>query len=188
MNTSRFFKKSEAKPVKTIVNNVSGVVKPGEVVAIMGASGAGKSTFLNALVFRNTQGLDIDGQRYFNGNVATPNAMRAVSAYIQQADLFIGTLTPREHLTFMSRVNMDKSVPRSMRKERVDAVIEELGLSKCQNTIIGIPGYIKGISGGESKRLAFATEILTNPPLLFCDEPTSGLDSFMAENVVKMLQ
>jgi len=83
---------------------------------------------------------------------------------------------------------MDQSLPRSMIKEIVDAVIDDLGLSKCQNTIIGIPSYIKGISGGEAKRLAFATEVLTNPPLLFCDEPTSGLDSFMAENVIKVLR
>ena len=64
----------------------------------------------------------------------------------------------------------------------------QLGLTKCANTLIGIQGRIKGISGGESKRLAFASEVLTNPPLLFCDEPTSGLDSYMAQNVVEVLK
>jgi len=54
--------------------------------------------------------------------------------------------------------------------------------------LIGIQGRIKGISGGESKRLAFASEVLTNPPLMFCDEPTSGLDSYMAQNVVEVLR
>jgi len=181
-------RKAQPKPAKTIVEDVSGVVHPGELVAIMGASGAGKSTFLNALLFRNIQGLDVTGQRYFNGNVATPNAMTAVSAYIQQDDLFIGTLTPREHLTFMARVSMDSKIPKKKRMERVNAVIKELGLTKCQNTIIGLPGRVKGISGGESKRLAFATEVLTNPPLLFCDEPNSGLDTYMAANVVDVLR
>ena len=54
--------------------------------------------------------------------------------------------------------------------------------------MIGVQGRIKGISGGEQKRLAFASEVLTNPPLLFCDEPTSGLDSYMAQNVVEVLR
>ena len=59
---------------------------------------------------------------------------------------------------------------------------------RCADTLIGIAGRVKGISGGESKLLAFACEVLTNPPLLFCDEPTSGLDSYMAQNVVMVLK
>lgn len=65
-------------------------------------------------------------------------------------------------------------------------VYPQLALSKCQNTVIGIPGRLKGISGGEMKRLSFASEVLTDPPLMFCDEPTSGLDSFMAQNVIQV--
>ncbi len=112
-------------------------------MAIMGASGAGKSTLLNALTFRNTGGLQVEGSRFVNGNPVSPNGLTAVSAYIMQDDLFIGTLTPREHLEFMARVRMDRSVPKHRRKERVDAVIQELGLMKCQNTLIGVPGRIK---------------------------------------------
>lgn len=62
--------------------------------------------------------------------------------------------------------------------------MNDLGLMKCRNTRIGINGVKKGISGGESKRLLFASELLNDPPLLFCDEPTTGLDSAMAESVV----
>lgn len=64
----------------------------------------------------------------------------------------------------------------------------QLGLTGCGNTIIGIPGRVKGISIGEKKRLAFACEILIDPMILFCDEPTSGLDSFMAKQVVHSLK
>ena len=67
----------------------------------------------------------------------------------------------------------------------------QLGLSKCLNTLVGSSSNqktIKGISGGEMKRLSFASEVLTNPPLMFCDEPTSGLDSFMAQNVIEVLR
>jgi ABC-type multidrug transport system ATPase subunit len=115
-------------------------------------------------------------------------SLTAVSAYIQQDDLFIGSLTPREHLEFLSRVRMDRDVPQEQRRRRVDEVIRELGLTKCENTLIGVAGRFKSISGGEAKRLAFASEVLTNPPLLFCDEPTSGLDSYMAQNVVETLK
>nr|AHK05663.1 ATP-binding cassette transporter sub-family G 125057 [Tigriopus japonicus] len=181
------FKKSEKK-IKQIVKQASGYVKPGELVAIMGASGAGKSTLLNALTFRNLDGLDLTGTRYANGVPISPNSLTSVSAYIQQDDLFIGTLTPREHLEFQALVRMDREIPYKARMARVDSVLHELGLTKCAKTVIGVPGRIKGISGGEMKRLAFASEVLTNPALLFCDEPTSGLDSYMAQNVVEVLQ
>lgn len=155
----------------------------------MGASGAGKSTLLNALTFRNLSGIVVEsGNRYANGVSVTPNSLTSVSAYVQQDDLFIGTLTVKEHLRFQAKVRMDKDIPYEKRMERVDTVMKELGLTKCANTIIGIQGRITGISGGESKRLAFASEVLTNPPLLFCDEPTSGLDSYMAQNVVEVLK
>lgn len=64
----------------------------------------------------------------------------------------------------------------------------QIGLKKCEHTMIGQTGIIKGLSGGEKKRLSFAAEVLTNPSLMFCDEPTSGLDSFMALNVVQVLK
>ena len=67
---------------------------------------------------------------------------------------------------------------------RINEVIKELNLTKSQKTFIGQGDQAKGISGGEKRRLAFASEILDNPSLLFCDEPTSGLDSFMAESIV----
>lgn len=83
---------------------------------------------------------------------------------------------------------MDRAIPYHQRMKRVEEVISELALTKCQDTRIGVPGKTKGISGGEMKRLSFAAEVLTNPSLMFCDEPTSGLDSFMALNVVQVLK
>jgi len=71
---------------------------------------------------------------------------------------------------------MDKNIPYEERMKRVNEVVAEMGLGKAIDTLIGVQGRIKGISGGESKRLALASELLTNPPLMFCDEPTSGLD------------
>jgi ABC-type multidrug transport system ATPase subunit len=74
-------------------------------------------------------------------------------------------------------LQMANSYSTREKNERVEEVINQLNLKKCENTFIGIPEKnVKGISGGERRRLAFACELLTNPNLLFCDEPTSGLD------------
>lgn len=157
-------------------------------MAIMGASGSGKTTLLNTLMFRSLPNLQVSGRRAVNGIPVSCSTLATLSAYVQQDDLFIGTLTVREHLVFQALVRMDRAIPYHRRMARVDEVISELALKKCQDTLIGVPGKMKGISGGEMKRLSFASEVLTDPPLMFCDEPTSGLDSFMALNVALVLK
>ncbi|XP_060861010.1 protein white [Metopolophium dirhodum] len=173
---------------KQLLNNVSGSARPGELLALMGSSGAGKTTLLNSLTFRSDHNVIESGIRSINGIPVNSKLLTAVSAYVQQHDLFIGTLTVREHLIFQAMVRMDRHIPYEKRMARVEDVIQELSLSKCQNTIIGVTGRIKGLSGGEMKRLSFASEVLTDPPLMFCDEPTSGLDSYMAQNVISVLK
>ena len=85
-------------------------------------------------------------------------------------------------------VRMDRNFSTEDRKKKVDDTIAALGLGKSADTLIGVTGRIQGISGGEKKRLAFASEVLTNPSLFFCDEPTSGLDSSMAKSVVEVMK
>lgn len=130
----------------------------------------------------------VSGTRYANGIEVTSDSLVSVSAYVQQADLFLGALTVHETLLFQAKLRMETSMSKENRKIRVEQVMDDLGLTKCRNTTVGIHGIVKGISGGELKRLSFACEVLTNPQLLFCDEPTSGLDSFMAYNVVDVLR
>jgi ABC-type lipoprotein export system ATPase subunit len=79
---------------------VSGVARPGELLAIMGASGAGKTTLLNTLMFRSPPSLQVSGRRALNGVHVNSSTLASLSAYVQQHDLFIGTLTVREHLIF----------------------------------------------------------------------------------------
>ena len=110
---------------------------PGDFLAILGASGAGKSTLLNTLLFRNLRGLRVSGARTANGQRVTPTSLTAVSAYVQQDDLFIGTLTPREHLAFQAAVRMDEDVVAEERQRRVEEIISEMGLTKCADTVIG---------------------------------------------------
>uniref|UniRef100_A0A0K0DJL5 ABC transporter domain-containing protein n=1 Tax=Angiostrongylus cantonensis TaxID=6313 RepID=A0A0K0DJL5_ANGCA len=169
---------------RVLLDNVSGFAKPGQLMALMGASGSGKTTLLNTLLARNLKGLEVEGTVEVNGN-EVGRQISAISGYAQQEELFIGTLTVREYLSIQAvlRTNLSKKG----RELRVGAILSKLGLTKCQNTRIGVVGIRKGISGGEARRLTFACEMLSNPALLFCDEPTTGLDSFMAENVVTVL-
>ncbi|CAL2032003.1 unnamed protein product [Caenorhabditis brenneri] len=171
---------------KEVIKNVSGVAEPGEVLALMGGSGAGKTTLMNILAHLDTNGVEYYGDVTVNGKKITKQKMRQMCAYVQQVDLFCGTLTVREQLTYTAGMRM-KNCTAEEKMNRVESVLRDMNLVDCQNTLIGIPNRMKGISIGEKKRLAFACEILTDPQILFCDEPTSGLDAFMASEVVRAL-
>ncbi|PIO69518.1 ABC transporter, ATP-binding protein [Teladorsagia circumcincta] len=86
-----------------------------------------------------------------------------------------------------NKARLRTNLSQERREKRVNVILAQLGLTKCQNNRIGVAGVRKGISGGEARRLTFACELLSNPGILFCDEPTTGLDSFMAEHVVVVL-
>ena len=92
--------------INEICYQVSGVVRPGEFLALMGASGAGKTTLLDCLTFRNTGKLKISGQRHINGAQVNTDSLARISGYVQQDDLFIGTLTVSEHLRFQVRPSL----------------------------------------------------------------------------------
>ncbi|PBC32436.1 Protein white [Apis cerana cerana] len=183
-----FLKRRKSIERRHLLKDVCGVAYPGELLVIMGSSGAGKTTLLNALTFRSGCGVIASGVMAANGRRVSSTILTSRTAYVQQDDLFVGTLTVKEHLLFQAMVRMDRKIPMEQRFDRVHQVINELALTKCKNTVIGQPGRIKGLSGGEMKRLSFASEVLTDPPLMFCDEPTSGLDSFMAHQVVSVLK
>ncbi|XP_011503805.1 PREDICTED: protein white-like [Ceratosolen solmsi marchali] len=183
-----FNKRNEICYQKHILKNVSGIAYPGELLVIMGSSGAGKTTLLDALTYQHKTEVVMSGNITINGKRVNSSMLTSQMAYVQQHDLFIGTLTVKEHLIFQALVRMDKKIPYYQRIQRVNEIISELALINCQNTVIGIPGRLKGISGGEMKRLSFASEVLTDPPLMLCDEPTSGLDSCVAHQVITVLK
>lgn len=171
---------------KQILFNVSGEVKAGTLLAIMGASGAGKTTLLSVLAETISKNMQVTGQVLIDNE--TSSNINNFSSFIQQDDLFIGTLTTKEHLLIQAELRMGTTTTEKERIDRVENIMKSLGLIKCQNTLIGVPGRVQGISGGELRRLAIATELINHPQILFADEPTSGLDSFMAMNVVKSLR
>ena len=104
-----------------------------------------------------------------------------------QDDALMATATPRESLEFSATLRLPPGTDSDTIKNLVDAMLEELGLEGCADTMIG-GALIKGISGGQKKRTSVGIEIITNPSLLFLDEPTSGLDSYTAFSCVKLLK
>ncbi|ETP55307.1 hypothetical protein F442_00093 [Phytophthora nicotianae P10297] len=169
---------------KVIIHDANGVAHPGELLAIMGPSGAGKSSLLDCLSGRNAS---VEGSILVNGVQAGTQKLRKLVAYAMQDEMFHSTLTVKEHLVFQARLRLGGHFSKKQCQHRANAVLHELGLTGCKDTLIG--GWmLRGISGGEKKRLVFASEILTNPAVLFVDEPTSGLDSCMARAVVQQLK
>lgn len=104
-----------------------------------------------------------------------------------QENVLLGTLTVRETITYSAHLRLPSSMSKEDIKSHVDGTILELGLHDCADTMIG-NWHLRGISGGEKKRLSIALEILTKPQLLFLDEPSSGLDSASAFFVIQTLR
>lgn len=114
--------------------------------------------------------------------------MNRLSGFVYQDDIFYGALTVMEHLTCMAHLKLDRRISAYEVESIIRDVVERTGLMKCLKTKIGEEGEGKMLSGGEKKRLAFATELLTQPAILFCDEPTTGLDAYNAQKIVETLQ
>ncbi|KAL6202752.1 hypothetical protein ACLB2K_026457 [Fragaria x ananassa] len=110
-----------------------------------------------------------------------------VAAYVTQENVLLGTLTVRETITYSAHLRLPTSLTKQEVNDIVDATITDMGLQDCSHRLIG-NWHLRGISGGEKKRLSIALEILTKPRLLFLDEPTSGLDSAAAFFVVQILR
>ncbi|XP_072051511.1 broad substrate specificity ATP-binding cassette transporter ABCG2-like [Amphiura filiformis] len=171
------------KVEKTILKGISGVFKPG-LNAIMGPTGSGKTTFLDILAARkDTSGLT--GRVLVNGK-PLPADFRLISGYVIQNDAVMATLTVRENLTFSAALRLPSSVNKKEREQRVQDVIQELGLQDCADTRIG-DEIIRGVSGGERKRTGVGMELIIKPGILFLDEPTTGLDASTAGSVITLL-
>ncbi|KAG6483820.1 ABC transporter G family member STR2-like [Zingiber officinale] len=165
-----------------LLHRITGHAPKGRVTAVMGPSGAGKSTFLDALAGRIASG-SLQGKVTLDGREIHPSLMKHVSAYVMQDDRLFPMLTVYETLTFAADFRLG-SIPIQEKKERVERLIEQLGLTWSRNTYIGDEGT-RGVSGGERRRVSIGVDIIHKPALLFLDEPTSGLDSTSAHSVIE---
>ncbi|KAL9115386.1 MAG: hypothetical protein Q9227_000707 [Pyrenula ochraceoflavens] len=172
---------------KQILSGIQGVAHPGELMAIMGASGAGKTTFLDILARKNKRGL-INGNFYVNGEKVDNNDFRSVVGFVDQEDTMLPTLTVHETILTSALLRLPRDMGRKVKEQRVYEVERQLGIFHIKDQIIGSEeGRGRGISGGEKRRVGIACELVTSPSILFLDEPTSGLDAYNAFNVVECL-
>ncbi|XP_023122123.2 broad substrate specificity ATP-binding cassette transporter ABCG2-like isoform X1 [Amphiprion ocellaris] len=169
---------------KDILIDLNGIMKPG-LNAIMGATGSGKSSFLDVLAARKDPA-GLSGEVLIDGAPQPPN-FKCLSGYVVQDDVVMGTLTVRENFTFSAALRLPSSISQEEKKQKVDRLIQELGLGRVANSRVGTQ-LIRGISGGERKRTNIGMELIIDPPVLFLDEPTTGLDASTANSVLLLLK
>lgn len=162
---------------KTILENVSGSIKPGQVMAIMGASGAGKSTFLDILARRRKKGV-VGGTILVNGREVTDHEFKRFVGFVDQEDTLMSTLTVYETVLYSALLRLPRDMSLAAKKYRTLETMNELGILGIRDMRIGSSGH-RSISGGEKRRVSIACELVTSPSILFLDEPTSGAYCFL---------
>ncbi|MCE2664245.1 MAG: ATP-binding cassette domain-containing protein, partial [Microcystis sp. 53602_E8] len=160
-----------------ILNHISLPIEPSQLVAIVGGSGAGKSTFLKTLL-----GIEptTSGTVYLNGEDLRQNfnIYRTQIGYVPQYDIVHRDLTVGEVLYYASKLRLP---PDLNCQEVIEKTLEQVELLERRNTLV------KDLSGGQLKRVSIAVELLANPKLFFLDEPTSGLDPGLDKKMMELL-
>ncbi|XP_068927878.1 ATP-binding cassette sub-family G member 8 [Petaurus breviceps papuanus] len=169
-----------------VIQNLNLKVRSGQMLAIMESSGYGKSSLLDVITCREYGGKIKSGQILINGQPSTPQLVKKCIAHVRQHDNLLPNLTVWETLLFVAKLRLPRTSSDAQRKKRVEEVIAELRLRQCAHTRVGNE-YMRGVSGGERRRVSIGVQLLWNPGILILDEPTSGLDSFTSHNLVKTL-
>ncbi|GKB60539.1 ABC transporter G family member 11-like protein [Tanacetum coccineum] len=174
---------------KSLLTGSNGFAKPGEIVAIMGPSGCGKSTLLDSLARRLASNTRHTGRILINGR--KQKYAYGTLAYMTQEQVLTWTLTVKETVYYSAELQLPKLMRKSEKRDIADRIIREMGLQDSLNTRIGGWG-LKGLSGGQKRRVSICLELLTQPKILLLDEPTSGLDSaasyYVMNQIVKLTQ
>lgn len=165
------------------MHNLSFSLHSGQLIAIMGGSGVGKSTLLSLL---NGSLRPQKGFITINGHDITEPAAKALIGFVPQDDLLIEELTVYENLWYTAKLCFD-NMPEEEIDRRVLRMLKQLGLDAAKDLKVGSP-INKYISGGQRKRLNIALELIREPAVLFLDEPTSGLSSSDTEKVINLLK
>ncbi|KAG8064238.1 hypothetical protein GUJ93_ZPchr0004g38342 [Zizania palustris] len=160
---------------KKLLRSVTGKLMPGRVAAVMGPSGAGKTTFLSAIAGKAT-GCDTTGMILINGKMEPIRAYKKIIGFVPQDDIVHGNLTVQENLWFNARCRLSTDMSKADKVLVVERVIESLGLQAVRDSLVGTVEQ-RGISGGQRKRVNVGLEMVMEPSVLILDEPTSGLDS-----------
>ena len=141
-------------------------------MAVIGASGAGKSTFLDLLAKKDKKGT-ASGEILVNGKQVGDAEYRRVVGFVDQEDTLMGTLTVYETVLCSALLRLPRDMSIADKKMRVLETMHELGILSIRDSLVGESGQ-RSISGGEKRRVSIACELVTSPSILFLDEPTSG--------------
>ena len=177
--------KEEERPcsgVRHVLKDVNCMAKPWEISAIVGPSGAGKSSLLEILAGKASPQ---SGSILVNQEPVDKAKFRKFSGYVTQKDTLFPLLTVEETIMFIAKLRLN--LPQEQLRYRVKSLILELGLSHVARTRIG-DERVRGISGGERRRVSIGVEVIHDPKVLILDEPTSGLDSTSALQIIEMLK
>lgn len=169
-----------------LLSNVTGVFSPGVLTALVGSSGAGKTTLMDCLSGRKTSGY-IEGDIKISGYPKQQQTFARVSGYVEQNDIHSPQVTVFESLWFSSYLRLPKEVNKEQREEFVKEVMDLVELDSLKNALVGLPGS-SGLSTEQRKRLTIAVELVANPSIIFMDEPTSGLDARAAAIVMRTVR
>ncbi|KAG7357215.1 multidrug ABC transporter ATPase [Nitzschia inconspicua] len=171
-----------------LLHDISGCFRAGRMCALMGESGAGKTTLMDVIALRKNSG-SVKGNVYVNGFPRDAKSFRRCSGYVEQFDIQSPQLTVRETVLFSGRLRLDADKVKSdkQKKKYCDMVLKILELAPLADSLVG-SSESGGLSFEQKKRLSIAVELAASPSILFLDEPTTGLDSRSASLVVKILR
>ncbi|XP_062204828.1 ABC transporter G family member 36 [Phragmites australis] len=169
-----------------LLKGVSGSFRPGVLTALMGVSGAGKTTLMDVLAGRKTGGY-IEGDISISGYPKKQETFARVSGYCEQNDIHSPQVTVYESLLFSAWLRLPKDVDSKNRKMFIEEVMELVELKPLRDALVGLPG-VNGLSTEQRKRLTIAVELVANPSIIFMDEPTSGLDARAAAIVMRTVR
>ncbi|KAI4306609.1 hypothetical protein L6164_029870 [Bauhinia variegata] len=169
-----------------LLSNVSGTFSPGVLTALVGSSGAGKTTLMDVLAGRKTGGY-IEGSIRISGYPKEQRTFARISGYVEQNDIHSPQVTIEESLWFSSSLRLPKEVSKEQRREFVEQVMLLVELHSLRHALVGLPGST-GLSTEQRKRLTIAVELVANPSIIFMDEPTSGLDARAAAIVMRTVR
>lgn len=197
---------SQSQKDHTILRDVSGTAPAGHLIAVLGPSGAGKTTLVELLAGRDKMGKMTGDIKLRSGSVAAANGSssekssievgrdfsaeasgRRLIAFVDQEDQLPEYSTVREALAFAAELSLPENVTSKEKADIVEATMHTLGLDAVKDRLIGSRRH-RGISGGEKRRVSIGIALVARPRILVLDEPLSGLDAYNAARVIAALR